>query len=103
MRRDPQKSSLETREIFLFMGYLGNILENATDNERYKGFSENPYERLIYHNLGKSKFTSSKQSWKLIFLKEFPSKTEALKFERWINKSNQKSLNQLIESPENLM
>jgi len=83
------------------MGYFVYILKNATDNELYKGFSENPFERLIYHNLGKSKFTSTKHSWELIFLKEFPSKTEALIFERRIKKWNRRSLNQLIESLEN--
>ena len=51
------------------MGYFVYILKNATDAELYKGFSENPYERLIYHNLGKSTFTSTKKSWEFIFLK----------------------------------
>ena len=101
MRRDPHKSSLETRETFLFMGYFVYILKNATDTDLYKGFSENPYERLIYHNLGKSTFTSSKKSWEFIFLKEFPNKSEALKFERRIKKWNRRSLYKLIESSEN--
>jgi len=77
------------------MGYFVYILKNATDNELYKGFSENPFERLNYHNLRKSKFTSTKHSWELIFLKEFPSKTEALKFERRIKKWNRRSLKSL--------
>ena len=90
-----------TRRPFLFMGYFVYILKNATDAELYKGFSENPYERLIYHNLGKSTFTSTKKSWEFIFLKEFPNKTEALKFERRIKKWNRRSLYKLIESSEN--
>ncbi len=77
------------------MGYFVYILKNATDAELYKGFSENPYERLIYHNLGKSTFTSSKKSWEFIFLKEFPSKAEALKFERRVLKCNRRSLKSL--------
>jgi hypothetical protein len=45
--------------------------------------------------------TSSKKSWEFIFLKEFPNKSEALKFERRIKKWNRRSLYKLIESSEN--
>jgi putative endonuclease len=46
----------------------------------YKGFTTNITQRLEYHNTNKSQFTKNKGPWKIIFIKKFDSKKEALKF-----------------------
>jgi predicted GIY-YIG superfamily endonuclease len=49
------------------MAYYVYILKSEKDGFYYKGFSENYQQRLETHNRGKSKFTSSKIPWKLIY------------------------------------
>jgi putative endonuclease len=85
------------------MNFYVYILKNDTDNDLYKGFTENPNQRIIYHNLGLSKFTSTKKNLSFVFLKKFDTKSEALKFERKIKKWNRKSLDALICSKDNII
>jgi len=70
--------------------YYVYIIESETDQSWYYGYSENPEKRLDYHNDGKSKYTRSKLPWKLIFYKSFDTKTEALKFERYLKNTRNK-------------
>ena len=85
------------------MPYFVYIAANATDDELYKGFSENPYKRIQEHNDGRSKFTSTKSGWYLVFVKSFELKTDALIFEKKIKRLNRRSLNILINSNDNLL
>jgi putative endonuclease len=72
------------------------ILESLKDGSYYKGYTENIEKRVEEHNLGKSKYTSSKTPWKLVYLREYASKTEALKEEKRLKKLNKKSIQRLI-------
>ena len=69
----------------------------------YKGYSLNPIERLRQHNNNESKFTSNKGEWKLIFVQEFETKTQALKREKQLKRANSDYLKWCIEQPFNIV
>jgi putative endonuclease len=59
------------------MGFFVYIIQSEVDCSYYKGFSENPLERLMSHNAGTSKFTARKLPWKIVYIEEFLTKREA--------------------------
>ncbi|MBK7358773.1 MAG: GIY-YIG nuclease family protein [Saprospiraceae bacterium] len=58
-----------------FFVYIIVSLQNGTS---YKGFSLNPVLRLKQHNDGLSKYTSQFMPWKLVYIEQFSSKSDAL-------------------------
>jgi putative endonuclease len=68
------------------MEYIVYILESQKDNTFYIGYTSDIEKRLLYHNTGKSGYTSRKMPWKLIYSKHFPTKTEALRYEKFLKK-----------------
>ncbi len=68
------------------MNYYVYILESEVNNKYYIGSSSDPCRRLIFHNSIEKGFTSRYRPWKIVFMKEFASKTIALKFENKIKK-----------------
>jgi len=64
----------------------------------YKGFSENIDQRLLYHNENRSKYTSNKGIWTLVYSKGFETKREALIEELRLKKLNRKSIETLIQN-----
>jgi len=64
----------------------------------YKGFSENIVQRLFYHNENRSKYTSNKGPWVLVYSKAFETKKEALVEELRLKKLNKKSIEILIQN-----
>ena len=85
------------------MAFYVYIIANKTDNELYKGFTENPEQRLAHHNAGHSQFTATKKDWYFVFLKVFATKKEGLIYERRIKKLNRNSLIKLITSEDNIL
>jgi putative endonuclease len=71
------------------------------DNVYCKGYTADIDTRISYHNAGKSNYTKNRGPWKLIFLKSFESKSEALKYERMLKRQNHKYLDWLILSKNN--
>ncbi len=71
--------------------YFVYIIQSIKDNSWYYGFSENPEVRLVFHNAGQSTFTKRKIPWELIFKRSFDSKSDALKFERYLKKTRNKT------------
>jgi putative endonuclease len=63
----------------------------------YKGFSENVAQRLLYHNENRSRYTSNKGIWELVYTKSFETKKEALVEELRLKKLNRKSIEFLIQ------
>ena len=69
--------------------YETYVLENSL-GKRYTGCTESLSERLLMHNdisLEKAKFhrtTYKKGPWLVVFRKEFETRIEALKFERFL-------------------
>ena len=88
--------------IFTIMYYV-YIIESVVDGDYYKGFTINYQRRLKQHNEGKSEFTKTKSPWKLVFVQQFESKTEALIHERKLKKCNKQYLRWLITQPVNIL
>jgi putative endonuclease len=80
------------------MGYFVYILKSANSVDYYKGFTENPGNRLIQHNSDECKTTARKGPWQMVYLKEFATKREALIEERRVKKLNRLSLERMIDS-----
>ena len=68
------------------MAFYVYIIRSDKDGSYYKGFSENPFERLVQHNAGWSHYTSGKCPWTLIYIEDFIDKSEALKREKALKK-----------------
>ena len=83
------------------MAFYVYILYSKSKNVYYKGFSENPENRLIQHLEGKSQYTSQINDWKLVFIRSFESKTEALMYEKMLKRQNQNYLRWLINGELN--
>ena len=67
----------------LFIVY---IIQSLKDGSFYIWYSSNIEERLKKHNEGKSRYTSKKIPWKLVYTEEFSSKSEAIKREKFLKK-----------------
>jgi len=84
------------------MKYFLYILKSETADKYYTGISQNPVKRLEYHNTFEKGFTSRYRPWKIVFIKEYFSKEEAMMIEKrikgWKNKSMiQKIINYEID------
>lgn len=84
------------------MFYLYMIYSEVCD-EFYKGITENPVQRLFEHNNALSRHTAGKGPWKLVYLKQFNTKKEALIQEKRIKKLNRRSVLKLIESQDSCL
>lgn len=60
------------------------IIYSPAKDKYYIGISENPSERLKKHNARNKGFTNQANDWKIVFLKSFQSKSEALALEKQI-------------------
>ena len=78
--------------------YYVYIIQSESLGDYYKGSSSDVERRLSEHNAGKSRFTSGKGPWKLVFHKGFETKTEALIEEKRLKKLNHRSIEKLIHS-----
>ncbi len=64
--------------------YYVYVLFSQKLNKRYIGSTKDIDRRIKEHNLGKSKFTSTGISWKLIYKESFPTNNEARKRELFL-------------------
>jgi len=79
------------------MSHSVYILESETSGNYYIGSSGNPEKRLQFHNTVEKGFTSRYRPWRIIFKKEYESKSEALKAERKIKSwKNRKMIERVI-------
>jgi putative endonuclease len=78
--------------------YYVYIIYSKNFDIYYKGFSENVAQRLLYHNENRSKYTSNKGIWELVYSKAFGTKKEALVEELPLKKLNRKSIESFIQS-----
>jgi putative endonuclease len=82
--------------------WLVYILQSEVDGDYYKGITQNIERRLIEHNAGESKYTSTKKPWKLVCSYPFETKKEAIIEEKRIKKLNRKSIELLIKKNDDL-
>ena len=72
------------------MKYYVYIIESEVDGRYYYGQSSDPEKRLHEHNTGRSGYTSKYVPWNLKALKEFPTRSLALKTERMLKNLHSK-------------
>ncbi len=60
------------------------ILQSLKDASYYTGITENLKQRLLDHNSGTSKYSSSKKPFTLKWYCVFSNKNKALLFERYV-------------------
>ena len=82
--------------------YYTYIIFSKDHNVFYKGFTIDPLKRLWEHNNNLSLYTAGKGPWSLIYVKKHESKREALIEEKRIKRLKERSLQKLINSPENI-
>ncbi len=88
--------------IFNIMGvFFVYILFSATGDCYYRGFSENPLNRLEQHKSGQSRYTSKFADWELVFVECFGTKREALIREKVIKKYSKAQIKNLVASSKN--
>ncbi|RIJ46624.1 GIY-YIG nuclease family protein [Maribellus luteus] len=81
------------------MTYFVYILQSDQDESYYIGFTSNLEIRLEYHNSGKSKYTSRKMPWKLVYSESYASKSEAMKREKFLKQQRNRTFyERLIKS-----
>jgi len=85
------------------MPHFVYIIQSEISGIYYKGYTAYPDLRLQEHNDGKSRFTSGKGPWKMVYLERLPDKTSALKREIMLKKANSAYLRWLINQEYNLL
>ena len=71
---------------YCYMPYFVYILQSDLDQSFYIGYTSDLEKRLEYHNSGKSRYTSRKMPWKLVYQEEYKSKSEAIKRENFLKR-----------------
>ncbi len=66
------------------MVYYLYILHSESIDKYYTGVSHDPATRVQYHNSFNKGWTRRGRPWTIVFSKEFLSKSEALKAERYV-------------------
>jgi len=80
------------------MAYLVYILQSEIDESYYIGFTSNIRQRLEYHNSGKSRYTSKKMPWRLVYSEELKTRSDAMKREKFLKSQRSREFYQrLIE------
>jgi putative endonuclease len=72
------------------------ILQSVEDKSFYIGFTSNMKQRLEYHNSGKSRYTSRKMPWTIVYEELYDTRSEAMKRKRFLKKQRNKEFYQLL-------
>jgi len=83
--------------------YYVYIIYSISGDRYYRGFSENPNQRLLQHNNGESKFTSKYSDWKFVYIECFETKREALIREKGLKKYSKSQIQELIKLSKNIV
>lgn len=68
------------------MTFTVYILQSEIDHSFYIGYSSDIERQLQYHNSEKSRYTSKKTPWNLVYSETFNSRSEAIKREKFLKK-----------------
>ncbi|PIR83828.1 excinuclease ABC subunit C [Candidatus Kaiserbacteria bacterium CG10_big_fil_rev_8_21_14_0_10_51_14] len=68
--------------------YFVYILQSKKDKGFYVGSTENVKQRLSEHNSGKAKYSNSKRPYVLKWFCAFPTKQQALRFEKYLKQGS---------------
>ena len=83
--------------------YYVYIIESQKSGIFYKGSTSDYVRRLDEHNEGINHYTRGKGPWKLIFVQQFETKSEALLKEKKLKRCNKEYLKWLVEQPVNIL
>ena len=72
------------RDALVYMPHFVYILKSLKDKSYYIGQTKNIQARLIKHNTGQSRFTKKKLPYKIIYVKSYKTRKEAIKREKEI-------------------
>ena len=64
--------------------FIVYILYSDSARKHYTGFTTNLTDRLTSHNQFGKDWTARYRPWRLIFHKNFDTKSEALLYEKWL-------------------
>jgi len=62
------------------------IIYSSILDRYYVGYTRNPQERLVKHNLGATNYTRRGKPWELVYVEEFSSRAEAILRENQIKR-----------------
>ncbi len=71
--------------------YFVYILQSLKDQSFYIGQTGDLKKRLDLHNLGKSKYTSRKIPWKIVYYEGFETRKDAIQREEFLKKQRNRS------------
>ena len=87
------------------------ILQSEKTSQLYIGQTNNILDRITRHNGNRNKWTKGKGPWKLIYVKEFETRSEAMKLEKrlkgfknkdytiqWVKSREDNAVDKYIES-----
>jgi len=74
------------------------IIYSSSHDVYYKGVSEEPLRRLEEHNSDRSRYTSGKGPWELVYTEQLPTKRDALIREKQIKKWNRETIERAIST-----
>ena len=74
------------------MKYFTYVLLSGKNGDIYVGSTENIYDRVVLHNGGKVKSTKGYKPWKLLEYREFDSRSEAVRREKFLKSHQQKEI-----------
>ncbi len=80
----------------MILPYCVYVLQSEKDLLLYHGFTTNIERRLIEHNAGKTKSTSSRRPLKLVYCEFFISKEDAMRRESYFKTSQGKRMLKLV-------
>ena len=87
------------RAFFCFMPFHVYILHSQTLDQYYIGHTEDLDDRIFRHNNSGSKATKKANDWKVVYKKEYSSRSEAMQTELAIKKKkSRKYIEKLINS-----
>ncbi|MCK4859177.1 MAG: GIY-YIG nuclease family protein [Candidatus Omnitrophica bacterium] len=66
--------------------YYVYVLESQKDSKHYVGYTNNLERRIFEHNTicNRKKYTSNRGPWELLLYDVFPTKSKAIKHERFL-------------------
>ncbi|MBL0065562.1 MAG: GIY-YIG nuclease family protein [Bacteroidetes bacterium] len=80
------------------MMFFVYIIYSSSHDVYYKGVSEEPLRRLEEHNSDRSRYTSGKGPWELVYTEQLPTKRDALIREKQIKKWNRETIERAINT-----
>jgi putative endonuclease len=69
-------------------------------NKHYYGYSSNIEERLLSHNVLGKDWTAKYRPWVIIHTKVFPTKKEAMDYEKWLKSGQGRAFVKKLPHPE---